>query len=427
VKIQFENWIENSHFSVDAGHLLKNSVICYKAGAPTAALLMGYIGLLVSLKDRMMRGNKPNLYPQPTWETQLNLLQNEDKWEETIFSAVMQQEKINSAKVRVMDPVFVINDNLRAQIRYWKDRRNDCAHHKDNEITLAHVETFWSFLQSNLQKITLEGGKATLINKLEKHYNTTYTPTGEDVLPLVKEIKGAVEKSEMYNFWTEVIPVISDLYDYNNETEFLDTVLKLNDDELTESLIDFLKKDDHLLNAYINARPAILSRLGYDNQEIRSFWQIKLKKMTNPIAVYSSMLRNALIPEAEIKTANELVSTFYKYTTDREDHFVLAANGFGDILYHNLFVVHSPADFKYWHFMNQNSDLYTQYIEFYPLKDEVMKILSAELAKTSWNPQFLQNNINYLFKNNSDKKKEYIEKSTSLGLDLPEPITELFT
>lgn len=173
MKLKFETWIVENHFPENAKNLFKTSADCYKAQAYSASLLMGYLGFLVTLKERVMSAEKPNLFPSGIWRNLIANLKNEDKWEESIFNASIQQEKTDGSKppIRTQDPVFVINDNLRTQIKYWKDRRNDCVHNKDNIITISHVETFWTFLESNLQKITIEGGKVTLLNKFKKHYD----------------------------------------------------------------------------------------------------------------------------------------------------------------------------------------------------------------------------------------------------------------
>jgi hypothetical protein len=427
MKIKFEKWIENGHFSENAKHLLGTSVTCYKAEAYTAALLMGYLGFFVILKERIIKANKPALYPPPLWESLLQELRNEDKWEERIFTSALQQEKTNSTKVRIQDPIFVINDNIRNQIRYWKDRRNDCAHNKDNAITIAHVESFWSFLESNLQKITVEGGKATLLNRFKLHYDDTYTPAKKDVSPLIREIKSTVEKTELADFWKQLFDEITDLWDYSNEIEVIRGVFKLNDQELSDSLIQYLNADQKLLMEYINLHPSIIGSLGMEAHEVRNFWRTKIKKLQNVMGVYASMLRNNLIPVGEVESANELIANLYKYPANLDDHFVLAANTFGEALYKNLFVIHSKSDFKYWQFMNQHSDIFSRYVELYPLKDDVVEILCREMAKIEWNAQFLQERLNQLFRINSSKKAEFKERALALSLTLPEPIYELAT
>jgi hypothetical protein len=62
------------------------------------------------------------------------------------------------------------------------------------------VESFWSFLEGNLWKITVEDYRAALVNKFYRHCVLWYTSTNTDVLPLIREIKHAVEKMAMLDF-----------------------------------------------------------------------------------------------------------------------------------------------------------------------------------------------------------------------------------
>lgn len=164
MKLKIENWIDNNGQSENVSVLYRDSIICYKSGAYRASLLFSYLGFMTTLKERMISSNKPNLFPQGEWDLIIKKIQNEDTWESAIFDATQQQGKIDqTTKARTKDPIFNLNDNLRIQIKYWKDRRNDCAHYKDNIIDTFHVESFWAFIESNLPKITIEGGPTVII------------------------------------------------------------------------------------------------------------------------------------------------------------------------------------------------------------------------------------------------------------------------
>jgi hypothetical protein len=109
----------------------------------------------------------------------LHNIKLEDKWEEEILTA------LNNSS----NPIFNINENIRVQIKYLKDRRNDCAHAKNNIINHHHVEIFWTFLQSNLSKITVERGKLTLLNKFSDQFDTAITSRFESYDYLIDEIE----------------------------------------------------------------------------------------------------------------------------------------------------------------------------------------------------------------------------------------------
>src|SRR5690606_11852431 len=127
-----------------------------------AALMMTDQGFLVAMKDLIMQGQKPDKYPQHKWEKKIDELKDEDLWEKAVLEALLYKGEGQPLDEKRKDPIFNININLRDQIRYWKDRRNDCAHNKDNEISAAYVEMFWSFLKSNFYKLTIEGGMMSL-------------------------------------------------------------------------------------------------------------------------------------------------------------------------------------------------------------------------------------------------------------------------
>ncbi|PTT17940.1 hypothetical protein DBR27_01005, partial [Flavobacterium sp. HMWF030] len=128
MKLKIESWIAENNFSEDVSVLFTDAVTCYKAGANRASLLFSYLALLTILKERIISGTKPSLITQGEWDNLIAKLHNEDQWESNVFDAVQRREKIDmTTRSRTKDPIFNITENLRQQIRYWKDRRNDCA------------------------------------------------------------------------------------------------------------------------------------------------------------------------------------------------------------------------------------------------------------------------------------------------------------
>jgi hypothetical protein len=426
MKLPFQTWLENGSYSENAKHLLRTAITCYKAEAYTASLLMSYLGFLVILKERLLQANKPALFPVYKWTGILTGIKNDDKWEEQLHTAINMGELKDSTKKRTQDPVFAINDDLRNQIQYWKYRRNDCAHNKENPITIAHVEAFWTFLESNLSKITVEGGMATLINKLDKHYDPLFTPTSADVSPLVSEIKGAVYKGDLEEFWGQALSLFSRFWDHEKVVDFVNKVMRLSDATITQSLLlHFKSQNRDILDSYINAFPSILLQLNLTSQDIRNFWKTKIGRLDNAIGIYATMLRNNMIPDDELTEANERIARLFRYTNNQDDHMILAAKGFGDVLYNNLFAGPPRNHFKYWRFLNDHSDTITLYIQYYPLNDELMNLLFTEMNKTNWNAQFLANNLNELFKNDAHMKAIFNRRLTDLGLGIPHLLDEL--
>lgn len=179
--------------------LFNESLLCYSIKANRASLLFSYLAFLTIIKEIIISSKKPDDIGQSRWDQIIKELNNEDKWEKRVF-----EELTNSST-----PIFNISESIRQQIKFWKDRRNDCAHFKENEINNTHVEIFWSFLESNLSKITIEGGKLNLLKKIVTHFDETKTPPDADYKPLLKEIDNAIDISESESFFKELHDILN--------------------------------------------------------------------------------------------------------------------------------------------------------------------------------------------------------------------------
>ncbi|MGJ1292520.1 hypothetical protein [Sphingobacterium multivorum] len=317
MKLRIENWIENNNFSEDVNVLFTDAVTCYKARANRASLLFSYLAFLTILKERIIEGTKPNLFPQGEWDKLISKLQNEDLWEANVFDATQQQEKIDQAtKQRIKDPIFSLNDNLRLQIKYWKDRRNDCAHYKDNIIDTFHIENFWAFMESNMSKITIEGGMQSLINKIYKHFDPTITPPDKDITPLIQEVEYSVERSKLKHFWETLLNNGEWDFDLSKrKQELISKSLEVNKDFVNDSLIAIVKANKFYLKDFLSNHTDKVLRFNFNEEEVRKFWKTQLPSCNNILGLYTSFLRNGLIPQNEIAEANRtIISAIREYS-----------------------------------------------------------------------------------------------------------------
>jgi hypothetical protein len=123
MKLLFERWSEEQNFSIKANNLFQESFICYKNNAYRASLLFSYLGFLTHIKEVIIKTPPPASLKPGRWTNLLANLQNDDTWEKAVY-----EEITNSS-----NPIFNIKEDLRLQVKYWKDRRNDAAHFKSNE------------------------------------------------------------------------------------------------------------------------------------------------------------------------------------------------------------------------------------------------------------------------------------------------------
>ncbi len=198
MKLQIEIWVLEKSYTNNISKLFNESVICYRNGAYRASLIFSYIGFLTIIKETIVKAKRPAAFTEPEWKNLISNINNDELWEKEVYEAL----------IRVNKPIFPLNDDLKLQLRYWKDRRNDCAHFKSNEIESQHTEAFWSFIKSNVPKMTVEGGMETLLNKFNEHFDNTKTPPDADFTHLAKEIEVSVQKNELKDFLKKLTNIV---------------------------------------------------------------------------------------------------------------------------------------------------------------------------------------------------------------------------
>ena len=131
MKLPIEKWAEEHELPKEATEALQEACRSFKAGEYSADLLFSYLAWNLVLRRRIMAARCPPGFPQGRWDALQADMTNEDKWDGEVFGSTQTKGPV---------PIFDVSDDLRTQVRFWKDRRNDCAHLKDNRIDDPHVE-----------------------------------------------------------------------------------------------------------------------------------------------------------------------------------------------------------------------------------------------------------------------------------------------
>ena len=428
MKLRIENWIENNNFSEDVNVLFTDAVTCYKARANRASLLFSYLAFLTILKERIIEGTKPNLFPQGEWDKLISKLQNEDLWEANVFDATQQQEKIDQAtKQRIKDPIFSLNDNLRLQIKYWKDRRNDCAHYKDNIIDTFHIENFWAFMESNMSKITIEGGMQSLINKIYKHFDPTITPPDKDITPLIQEVEYSVERSKLKHFWETLLNNGEWDFDLSKrKQELISKSLEVNRDFVNDSLIAIVKANKFYLKDFLSNHTDKVLRFNFNEEEVRKFWKTQLPSCNNILGLYTSFLRNGLIPQNEIAEANRtIISAIREYSPTINEHQILLGNGFLNTFKEEVLNNSSFVGYKSYLWVNDRADIISGVIKNYPPDNDIINRLVEHYNQRD-NSDWLLERFNNIFIEGSTITNEYKSILQSNNVEIPEKLKKYF-
>lgn len=426
MKLRFEVWAKENKFSPAITEILVDAVSCYKNNVSRAALLLSYIAFMNILRDRILSSGKPNVFPHGEWEKLQKNITKDDSWESAVFDATQQLEKLDNSKNRIKDPVFCISESIRKQISYWKDRRNDCAHFKDNHIDSFHVDAFWAFLESNLSKITVEGGKQSLLNKFAIHFNPRFTPKDKDVTYLIKEIEYSVEYAELSDFWGLLFSLIDNCYDFmpsDRLISFMDNILAIAIDKIRTSLLDFISNEKGLLHAYLSKYPHRIAYFNYSNQEMRNFWMTELLKCEKCLDIYASMINANLIPQEETQEASvHIVKNIKRYDVTSISNLILQKNNF-----HNLFEEHyfKQEEFKSYLKTNSRADLLYDYLINNNFTCNTVDILCAEYSKTTHYSEWLLKRLERLFAQNIQKKEEFVNVATTGNINIPILLNEI--
>lgn len=415
MRLPIENWIQEKGYTTNVRKLFNESVTCYRNGAYRASLIFSYIGFLTIIKETLIKAKRPSAFAESEWNSIIHNINKDDLWEKEVYEALIRTSK----------PIFPLNDDLRNQLKYWKDRRNDCAHFKNNEIESHHTESFWSFIKSNVPKMTVEGGMETLLNKFEIHFDETKTPPNSDYTHLVKEIESSVLKTELQDFFKKLKARIAGRWGWHFNSDVINVYCKILDtssSNIQESLLEFLKEEDRDLK-FLDVFPNKVNQMNYLPTEIRNLWKVRInanKNICNPFSIYCGLLINSMIPKEEIEEANrELFYGFsqtnsYKFP-DEKDIDVLIANNFFDAVFN---IAIKEEGLKNYKWVNNKCDLIALFVQNYPLNVETVKSI-YEMADSSYPSQWLVRELKNLFSNQPDLKKDFNDIATTNGIRIP--------
>lgn len=213
MKLKFEKFIEIRNFSPEAKALFQEAITCYKFSAYRASLIMAYLGFMQLIKDKLIISNPANGYDIDRWRGDvLYKIKKEECWDKEVFEILIRTKG---------NPIFSINEGLKTQLYYWKDRRNDCAHFKKNNISQCHVEAFLEFIESNIDKFIMLEGVEFLIEQFKNFFTEYYQE--KDLDALISKIF-VIFNEEMFE---EFLEKIYDLFTEETYESKLDTFFNI--------------------------------------------------------------------------------------------------------------------------------------------------------------------------------------------------------
>lgn len=332
----FQKFVENNRasFTDDEIGLFRDSVRCFHAGIFRPAYIMAYQSMMIYFRRLIQNENKPAGFDTGKWKKMQANLAKDKEWEEEVNNAIRKKANAKAAPPEV--PVLAMNDSLRLDFDYWRNRRNDSAHYKEYRINDSHVLSFYSFLTQYLLKISVEGGKATLLKEFKDACDVTKTSPKKSLQPLIDKILVMVSPEEMDDFFAELDDVMG--YRFTGKYEnMLASIIKSGNEELKGYVIKFVRSEDRFKAEFINDHPDMVGYL-VDKSESREFWMKYLEGCRNRVAILARMLMVGLIdPDEKDEAVRKVLEHSFNNndgmgTVSEDEQSILNSNGFFDAL-----------------------------------------------------------------------------------------------
>jgi len=418
--LDFEKWINKKSIPQESLDTFLEAILCYKFGAYKASLLFSYIGFQLIVKDRILNSNMPQLFPKSKWIQIHNDLRNNDKWDSAIFEAI---------QIKTNKEIFHISEDLRNQVAYWKNRRNDCAHSKSNTINASQVESFWFFIKSNLSKFIVIGGKDELLNKVKDHFDISKTPPNQDIGYIVKDIPSTVDLQDYEQFLNDLLNLIRKFDDslfsrnFTKDTIVIEKIISLNSLELTHATSNILKRKDDLLLTYLRKYPHHIVIFSEDKTFIRGIWYDKLfgsATIKEDFSIYCSILKNNLIPEDQMNESFEhIIRNRLLCNTPCDDDFIFLKNiKFFDKFKEIAFIENKICQFE-WSKKNVNFIIY--YLSQFEMDETIAESIYFTFNVENY-PFKLAQDLELFLNSNEYKKNQLIGILEKKGHEKPEKL-----
>jgi len=434
MKLKFEEWLVEQEIdkNSEANELFIESITCYKASAYRAALLFSFLGFQTIIKYRIQNSKPAENYVLGEWDQLKRNLQNDDLWDKVIVESIKNKSK----------PIFKVSEDLREQYAFWKNRRNDSAHAKGNTISYPHVESFWLFLQSNLSKFVVNGGREFILQGIKNHFDPTRTPVDAAIEPIIKKINTSIDIIDYQDF-------LQKLKNFS-----IDYDSKLSGDSMNDNLANMWHSLFQLPEAYCNvlvdfliSEPSFCLRILRSKQQvvqffhnkstfIRVLWKKDLKRDSD-YKVFVELLRYNIIPEGQISEAtNHMLEHISPSIFDEDnawwhgeegiinedDRLILLDRGFfiefEKAAFENRKVVY---DFNWGNF---NKELFIYYVKYIGLNEQFVELINEALNKV--NPPFkLRDELRSFYKKNPEYLEKHNKISETSGYEMPKSLSNL--
>lgn len=414
MKHLMESWVEERQLSDDTKNLFRESIVCYKADAFRASFLFSYMALLAESRDRVLRTSAPSEYTEGEWRAVQTKLLDESEWEKCTVELILGRKK---------NP-FSLNDEVRRQVEYFKDRRNDCAHAKKNTVNDHHVEMLWAFIRSNMQKFVVRGGSKIMLGEIRQSMDPVWTPLLSDYSDLVAQLELAVPDPNLPTFFDELKPVLTnagsdDEVNRLRVIPFLAELYRSTNPEVARLAHEMARSDSGvLLTPLITQVPQVLANVSFSPRFIRSLWKEQLWRLRGGERTFLWLLNSGRISEADVPEAMGayLETGWVNTSKSPEDWSILERYGFFDLVREEAF---SRGRIESFDWANGRSKAIAEYIRRFSMTRDVALTLANAFEGKGY-PFDLLGPIRSVFRENLERYAEFEALVAESWKEVPE-------
>ncbi|WDM22893.1 hypothetical protein [Paenibacillus polymyxa] len=406
MRLKIEDWLTTQKVHIEAEQLLQEAIICYKGSAYKASLLFSYLFFQTTLKYRILSNDLPDEINKSDLKELIDLVDKEDKWDKAVFDITNRKKEPS---------LFKLDDDIRNQLNYWRNRRNDCAHAKSNIIEASTVESFWYFLQSSLPKFYINGGRSALLEKIKIHFTRSKTPEHKDPIYITKEIPLSMIDKEYLTFLKELKEILEQGYGIggfyeDNKMLLWRTMFNLQENFVAQ-LVQFLMTENNLnlTRAILKYDPSTVQFFKDYPEFIRSIW-FAPGELTE-VRVVIALLRLKLIPSDQVEESIVRLIECQAIVEPRdlleEELKILTDNNFIELFKHYAFAKYEPFIrlFEWANYHKKNAIIW--YFEKYGFDKDVVQALYNTFSYES-HPWHLRDAIRLMFRITPQLQEQYV-------------------
>ena len=409
MKLQVESWAELNLMS-NAAELMSEATICYKVGAYKGAYLSSYLAFKTELRDRILHASKPNAIDAEFWEKEVvKKLEDDNTWEGTLNN-IIDASKENAGK---LGAVFKFTDytTVKTEYNYWRNIRNCCAHNKQKRITSSTIEQFWNYMQDELPKFYVSGGKEYLLEELY-NANRYWDSVGEDKLEHILDQIAIVYKDDIVQCFETVFKKnSSSLTTTESNLAFYKIIMDYHDERVRDAFLELLYSNSGWFLDWYNEFPKLFHLM--DNKYNTFVQENLVPRLENGMyvkeeAVFWKLLVDILRNKSNILDLDKVTDNYTNFK--RLEHIKLNEEELNVLRNHkvfNKFLLHAGRDFfrndadSHWDYYNSCSnkdDSFVrkcfEYVEWDIEIIEKLNVAYEELeysAKNRQNPSSIKN------------------------------------